>query len=286
MMNSTTIKWLSSFLAAIIIGVIEFVRHQFLHVISMDWGNLIVAAATGILVLLYFHGIFAVLENLYGKLQQEKEETAVLEERYRIARDLHDSVAQTLFFLNVKINEVERKIKEQGVALEAVSEIKDAIKMTDEDIRKYIFILQKDVRDIVLLDAIQGYLIKYEEKNHIQVNLEISGDVEHALAQNIKSRLFRIFQELLVNVQKHAGTEKVYIKLEVANKKFSMVICDYGAGFMLDDLNSRRLSFGLKSIEEDAKAIGAKLKISSAPGAGTTVTVNLTVRQEGKDYEK
>lgn len=285
-MNTKTIKWLSSLLAAIIIGIIEFVRHQFLHVISMDWGNLIVAAATGILVLFYFHGIFAVLENLYGKLQQEKEETAVLEERYRIARELHDSVAQTLFFLHVKINEVERKTKEQGLALAAVSEIKEAITMTDQDIRKYIFILQKDERDIILLDAIQGYLIKYEEKNDIHVNLEVSGDVEQALAQKEKSRLLRIFRELLTNIQKHAGTEKVHVKLQVANKKFSMVICDYGAGFMLDDLTSRRLSFGLKSIEEDAKAIGAKLKIASAPGAGTTVEVDLTIRQEGENYEK
>ncbi|MCE5284401.1 MAG: histidine kinase [Pelosinus sp.] len=285
-MNSKTIKWFSSLLAAIIIGIIEFVRHQFLHVISMDWGNLIVAAATGVLVLIYFHGIFALLENLYGKLQQEKEETAVLQERYRIARDLHDNVAQTLFFLNVKINEVEKKVQEQGVYLDAIGEIKDAIKMTDEDLRKYIFILQNDVRDIMLVDAIQGYLIKYEAKNHIKVNLEIVGDVEQALAQNVKKRLFRIFQELLANVQKHAGTEDVYIKLEALDKKFSMVICDHGIGFMLNDLNSKRLSFGLKNIEEDAKAIDAKLKVSSAPGTGTTVIVSLIVRQEECDHEK
>lgn len=280
-MDSKTIKWFSSLLAAIIIGILEFVRHQFLHVISMDWGNLIVAAATGVLVLCYFHGIFALLENLYGKLQKEKEETAVLQERYRIARDLHDNVAQTLFFLNVKINEVEKKAKEQNIYLEAVGEIKEAIKMTDEDLRKYIFILQNDVREIALVEAIQGYLIKLEEKQHIKVKLEILGDVEHDLPQNVKKRLFQIFQELVANVQKHSGTEDVFIKLEAVGKNFTMMICDHGIGFMINELNSRRLSFGLKNIEEDAKAIGAKLKVTSAPGVGTTTIVSLKVRQEG-----
>lgn len=274
-MNSTKIKWFSSLLAAIIIGVIEFVRHQFLHVVSMDWGNLIVAAATGVLVLFYFHGIFALLENLYGKLQREREETAVLQERYRIARELHDSVAQTLFFLNVKINEVEKNVKEQGVYLEAVGEIKEAIKMTDTDIRKYIFILQNNARELVLLDRIHGYLVKYEEKNHIKVNLEIVGDIENALDQQQKNHLFRIFQELLANVQKHAQVEEVNVKLEAASEMFSMVVLDYGTGFVPEDINFKYLSFGLKNIEEDVRAIGAKLEVSSTPGEGTTVTVSL-----------
>jgi signal transduction histidine kinase len=272
------IKWLSSLLAALIIGIIEFVRHQFLHVISMDWGNLIVAAATGVLVLVYFQGVFALLENLYKKLQREREETAVLEERYRIARDLHDNVAQTLFFLHVKINEVEKSLQEQGAELAAVGEIKEAIKMTDEDIRKYIFILQNDVRDqVILLAAIRSYSEKYQEINGIKVKLEVIGDIENSLSQTVKSRIVSIFQELLANVRKHAAADQVYVKLALVGEEFSLRVSDYGTGFVKKTKEANRLSFGLKNIEADVRAIGGTLNVMSTLGAGTTVVVSLHV---------
>ncbi|MEN6386100.1 MAG: histidine kinase [Phycisphaerales bacterium] len=93
-MNITRMKWISALLSTLVIGVFEFVRHHFLHVISMDWGNILVAILAGVLFVFYFHGIFAFMEKLYSNLQKEKEETAVLQERDRIARELHDSVSQ------------------------------------------------------------------------------------------------------------------------------------------------------------------------------------------------
>ena len=146
-MNITKMKWIAAIVPAICIGLFEFARHEFLHIVSMDWGNVLVAVLTGLIFVLFSHGIFALMENLYGKLQQEKQETAVLQERYRIARNLHDSIAQSLFFMNVKILEIETACKNRQEPWAAINDLREAIRFADTDLRQHIFALQTVAAD-------------------------------------------------------------------------------------------------------------------------------------------
>jgi signal transduction histidine kinase len=279
-MNMKRMKWITALFTIIFIGAFEFVRHHFLDFISMSWGNLLVAVVTGLLFYIYFHGVFSLLENLYNKLQKEQEERAVWQERERIARELHDSVSQALFFMNVKVLEIGTALKEeQRGPLAAVKELQEAIKITDKDVRQHIFALQKITHEnINLITVFQKYIADYETQNNIKVKLKINGDINSKLTNSIRSQLFRIFQELLLNIRKHAEAKQVDISLLEDGKYFSMIIQDSGKGFNTENLRTNEMSFGLKMLEADVYAIGAKLNVQSFPEKGTTVTVSLELK--------
>jgi signal transduction histidine kinase len=279
-MNIKKMKWISALVPAVFIVTFEFVRHHFLSIVSMDWGNVIVGGVTGVLFFLYFHGIFGLLENVYRKLQNKKEETAVLEERYRIARELHDSVAQALFFMNIKIMEIESALQERRQPWTEVEEMKEAIKMTDTDIRQHIFALQNiPLKDIDLSSAMQEYAVRYGETSGISVDFNVSGDSNIRLNSRMKDQLFRVFRELLLNIRKHASATQVKITLTEEGQYFSMSIHDNGQGFAIKSLNTNKPSFGLKILAEDVQAMGGKLKLESFPGQGSTALVSLDLKE-------
>ncbi|QDR79383.1 sensor histidine kinase [Sporomusa termitida] len=280
-MQITKMKWIAAIVPAICIGLFEFARHKFLHVISMDWGNVLVAVLTGIIFILFSHGIFALMENLYGKLQQEKQETAVLQERYRIARNLHDSIAQSLFFMNVKIMEIEAAWKNQQEPLSAINELREAIRFADTELRQHIFALQTVALDdnINLITAIQNHLRQYEAQTGAKIDFIITCDNEIPFSAYERKQLFHIFQELLFNIRKHAAATQVIVSLSENNEAFTMTIADNGKGFVAADNLRQKQSFGYKMLEQDIRSIGASLTLTSIPGTGTTVTVTKTKKR-------
>lgn len=284
-MDIRKMKWISALIAALFIGAFEFIRHQFLHVISMEWGNVLVAVVTGVLVFLYFQGISTMIENLYGKLQKEKEETAVLQERYRIAREIHDSVAQALFFMNIKMVELETALRQKQEPWTAIGEVKEAIRLTDTDIRQHIFVLQKVPQEkINLPEVIRQYITEFQEDSGIKVDLSIAENAADSLSLQVKNRLFRILQELLQNIRKHADARHVHVSLKRADCQLFMIVGDDGRGLPIDIIEEQGLSFGLKILEDDVKGIGGRLKLESSPGQGTTATISLDVKGK-KLYE-
>ncbi|TWH47615.1 sensor histidine kinase [Sporomusa sp. KB1] len=284
-MDIRKMKWISALIAAIFIGAFEFIRHQFLHVISMEWGNVLVAVVTGVLVFLYFHGISAMIENLYGKLQKEKEETAVLQERYRIAREIHDSVAQALFFMNIKMVEIETALRQRQEPWVAIGEVKEAIRMTDTDIRQHIFVLQKVPQEkINLPEVVRQYIADFQKDSGIKVDLSVAENVGDSLSLQVKNKLFRILQELLQNIRKHAGARHVNVSLQREDCQLFMIVGDDGQGLPIDIIKKQGLSFGLKLLEDDVRDIGGRLKLESSPGQGTTATIRLDVKGK-KLYE-
>ncbi len=280
-MNITSMKWLAAVIPAIFIGLFEFARHEYLHIISMGWGNILVAVLTGLLFIFFFHGIFTLMENLYGKLQQEKQETAILQERYRIARELHDSIAQSLFFMNVKLLEIESSWKNGKDPWPAITELQDAIKLTDTEVRQHIFALQTvepPDEAVELSSAIRKQLQQYELQTGTATDL-IKACSTVSFNSDQQKKLAHIFQELLFNIRKHAEASRVSVSLAEKNGIFSMTIADNGKGFASEDIQQKRASFGFKLLEQDLHAIGADLKITSAPGTGTTATVTLKPRK-------
>lgn len=281
-MHITQMKWIAAIVPAICIGLFEFARHKFLHVVSMDWGNVLVAVLTGIIFLLFSHGIFALMENLYGKLQQEKQETAVLQERYRIARNLHDSIAQSLFFMNVKIMEIETTCKNHQEPWAAISEMREAIRFADTELRQHIFALQTVATDdnIDLIAAIQKHLSQYEAQTGAKTNLAITCNNKISFSPYERKQLFHIFQELLFNIRKHAAATQVNVSLSKNDEAFTLTIADNGKGFVTTENLRQKKSFGYKLLEQDIQSIGADLKLTSIPGTGTTVTVMKNKKKE------
>ena len=281
-MNITKMKWIAAIVPAICIGLFEFARHEFLHVVSMDWGNVLVAVLTGVIFLLFSHGFFALMESLYGKLQQEKQETAVLQERYRIARNLHDSIAQSLFFMNVKILEIERACKNSQEPWAAIDDLREAIRFADTELRQHIFALQTVAADdnIDLVTAMQDHLHQYEAQTGTNVNLTVTGAEKIPFSPYERKQLFHIFQELLFNIRKHAAATQVNVSLRESSETFTLTIADNGKGFIAAENLRQKKSFGYKLLEQDIQSIEADLKLISIPGSGTTVTVTKTKKKE------
>lgn len=274
-MNITRMKWAAALIPAVCIGLFEFARHEFLYVISMEWGNVLVALLAGLIFLAFSHGIFAFMENLYGKLQQEKQETAILQERYRIARNLHDSFAQSLFFMNVKIMEIETACRNDREPWTAIQELRDAIRFSDTELRQHIFTLQTTSDDnINLVESIQNHLRQFEEQTGTQTKLTVAYYDDLYLSVYERKQLFHIFQELLFNIRKHAEATRVEVALQRSKGTFTMTIADNGKGFIKEDLSQGQKSFGYKMLEQDIRSIGANLSLTSTPGSGTTVTVS------------
>jgi signal transduction histidine kinase len=213
---------------------------------------------------------------LNKKLQEEREEKATLNERDRIARELHDSVSQALFFMNIKAKEIEDALQQQRQPVEEVRELRKAIKITDADVRQHIFNLQiASQTDVDFVSVIESYINHFREQSGIQIELNIEGEFNKKLNNRIKNQLIRIFQEVLWNIRKHAEAVQVRVELKEENNQFLMVIQDNGKGFNVKQLEEQESSFGLKIVEERTQAIGAELNIQSHLGKGTTVSIRL-----------
>ncbi|MEN6386101.1 MAG: ATP-binding protein [Phycisphaerales bacterium] len=184
--------------------------------------------------------------------------------------------------MNIKVSEIETALRQRQETLLAVLELKEAIRLTDADIRKHIFALRKVTqKDIDLVAAIKAYVGNYEKQNKLKVTLNIEGDINSKLSNRVKTRLLRIFQELLVNIRKHAAANQADIILFEDGRQFSMIIRDDGKGFHPENLKTKTVSFGFESLEDDIRDMGAKLDLQSCPGKGTTVTVQLDLKEEG-----
>lgn len=287
-MNITRMKWLAAIVPAICIGLFEFARHEYLHIISMSWGNVLAAVLTGLLFILFSHGIFTLMENLYGKLQQEKQETAILQERYRIARELHDNIAQSLFFMNVKLLEIESAWKNGKEPWPAITELKEAIKLTDTEVRQQIFALQTVAppdEAVELSSAIRNRLQQYEAQTGTITDLAAACSSTDSFNSNQQQKLVRIFQELLFNIRKHAEASRVSVSLAEQDGTFSMTIRDNGKGFASEDILQKQSSFGFKLLEQDLHSIGADLKITSTPGNGTIAIVTVKSTKGSYDFD-
>jgi signal transduction histidine kinase len=278
-MNMKKIKWIAILLPALFVGLFEMLRHDLLGEVPTAWGNLMVAGVAAITSFIYYHGIFTLIQNLNKKLQEEKEGKATLKERDRIARELHDSVSQALFFMNIKAREIEDSVKQQRQPLEEVRELRKAIKITDADVRQHIFNLQMASQTNIDFDtAIQAYIKNFQEQTGLQMELNIVGNYNDKLSNRAKSQLLRVFQEALWNIRKHSEARMVRIQLLEKKNEFLMIIQDDGKGFNVNDLRERESPFGLKIVEERVQSIGAILNIESDLGKGTTVSIQLLLK--------
>jgi signal transduction histidine kinase len=276
--NVTKMKWLAALLPATFVCLFDFLRHNLWVGIPNGWGNLMAALVVLVTSFLYFRGIFKLLKTISGSLQTEKEEKAILQERDRIARELHDSVSQALFFMNIKAKEIESALKQQRQPFGEIMELKEAIQITDTDVRQHIFNLQMVSQvNVDLVTAVRSNLKKFQEQSGIRTEFTAKGDSQQKLSDREKNQLIRMLQEALWNIRKHANAECVQVSLIEEGKQYLLTIKDNGTGFQEANLKERNSSFGLKFLHERAREIGAKFTIESLAGEGTTVSIQLGI---------
>jgi ligand-binding sensor domain-containing protein/signal transduction histidine kinase len=213
------------------------------------------------------------IEN--AQLYEQAQELAIVEERQRLARDLHDAVTQTLFSASL-IAEVLPRIWERNPdeGQRRLAEVRQLTRGALAEMRTLLL----ELRPAALVEAELGDLLRQlaeatTGRARVPVTLEVEG--ECSLSPDVKVALYRIAQEALNNVAKHAGATQTTVSLCCGPRSVQLCISDDGRGFDMDSIPPDRLGVGIMC--ERAEAIGATLVIESEAGRGTEVTVGWEV---------
>lgn len=220
--------------------------------------------------------------QLYAKLESQ----AVLEERNRLAREVHDGLAQSLGFLNFKMQQVDRLLaREQWEAArqalqemrEGVQDLYNEVRFTIQDLRWF----PEDGQGLV--DRLRQYVLAFGDRTGLDVSLIVEGEPD--LSPQDEVHLFRIVQEALTNVHKHAGAQRSWVRLQARPEGILLEIEDDGAGlaptgYPHDVVSSQDPGhFGLRIMQERAEAMGGRLSLHSIPGQGTRLQVMVSASQ-------
>lgn len=208
------------------------------------------------------------IRNLTSHLQTIREE-----ERTSIAREIHDELGQALTALRMDSDWLEGRMpKDKKEMLERVTAMSRMIDMAIEMVKR----ISSELRPGILDDLGIGAAIEWqaqEFRNRTGIECEIRIDPEEmTLDKNLSTTIFRIFQEAITNVARHAKATKVSITLEQKENQLVLAVKDNGKGITQEHISDPR-SYGLLGIRERAYVYGGEVTISGVKGEGTTVTV-------------
>jgi signal transduction histidine kinase len=214
-----------------------------------------------------------------AQLYSQAQLVAALEERNRLARDLHDSVTQTLFSITLTAESARAMIIKKPEKVETQLErLQNLARGALAEMRALIFQLRPAaLEEQGLVSAMQKHIESVRSKDQVNIEFEVEG--ERRLSNEHEQSLYRITQEALNNIIKHAQATLVRVRLDMTDEWVRLTIHDDGVGFEVSLLESRnaseRKSLGMTSMRERAELAGGSFKIESKPGEGTTITVEL-----------
>jgi signal transduction histidine kinase len=204
----------------------------------------------------------------------QSEELAIAEERARIAREIHDGVAQSLAFAALKLDLVARVLRRDPDQAEAeVQRAKETIREMIREVRRSIFALRPiDLERFGLVETMRRYAIDFGQQNDVRVELAL--EPVDGVSVKTEAVLFRTFQEAMHNVAKHARASAVRIALRAGPEGAELEVDDDGVGFDPGEVGDRVTSagsLGLRQMRERVEGRGGILAVASRPGGGTRV---------------
>ncbi len=207
------------------------------------------------------------------------------EERRRLARDMHDGPAQMLANVMLRAEICERLLDADLAQVRGeLRSLKEVVRGSIKDIRKVIFDLRPmALDDLGLVPALKRYISDVKEQRGLLVELSVQG-LDRRMPSVVEVASFRIVQEGLNNVLKHARAAKVQVKIEFGKDALLISITDDGQGFAVDEaLTERGEHFGLLSMRERVQLLEGTCQIESAPGRGASIMVRLPIREGGEN---
>ena len=218
------------------------------------------------------------IEN--ARLTERSRELTVVEERNRLARDLHDAVNQTLFSLALTADAAALLVdSEPKRAKDQLQTVRELARGAMDELRSVIFELRPaDVASDGFAETLRKHVDVLRRIYEVDIELELEGAWPLSpLAERevvLEREIFRIVQEAIGNALKHSGAERVSVRLATPDHRVLVAVADDGSGFDPAGPQAQR-HLGLVSMRERAESIGGDLRIESAPGAGTTVSLEV-----------
>jgi signal transduction histidine kinase len=229
-------------------------------------------ADEGLIVMLAAHAEITI-EN--ARLYERSRELSIVEERNRLARELHDSVSQKLFGLVLSAESAGTLVESDPAQARAELERLGALAQeAQEELRSVVFELRPAALESEgLAEALRKHVGVLRRVYSREIGLELAGTPRRS--PELDRDVFRIAQEALQNAIRHADAGEVWLRLAATDGRLELVVADDGAGFDPADARIRSRRLGLTSMEERAEAVGGTLTIESKPGAGTTVRLEV-----------
>ena len=199
------------------------------------------------------------------------------EERAHIAREIHDELGQVLTGIKMEVGWLQKRLKEPQL-LEKTESMSKLIDSTVQTVRKIATGLRPEMLDDMGLVAAVGWQAKeFQKRTGIRCRVKLPPETVK-LDIDVSTTSFRIFQEILTNVARHARATRVDIELGGNESELSLQVVDNGVGIQEDELTGKK-SLGLLGMQERALLFGGDVRISGSPGHGTRVSVNIPLRK-------
>jgi signal transduction histidine kinase len=240
--------------------------------------------AVAALTSLFLSALASERERSTAQLAEARRQASdrALEERHRIARELHDSVSQTLFSTGLQVRTAERALDREGVSqsstlARALTSIADLTRGAQREMRALLFELKGNAEEDGLLPRLARHASGLTAPDGLVIDF-VGGEGRLPLSSAAESHLFWIGHEALANVVRHSGARRAWVRVEAEPSGVSLEIGDDGDGF--DTGADRPGHYGLESMRSRAAEVGATLTIRSEPGSGTIVQVDAPASQE------
>jgi signal transduction histidine kinase len=210
------------------------------------------------------------------------------EERRRISRELHDQIGQTVTGLSLGLKALEQGLAKAGsgeAATEQVRWLEQLAAQIGRDIHRTASDLRPTaIDDLGIFRAIEAYVAEWQERYGVRVDIQTFGR-DKPLPADVSAVLYRLVQEGLTNVLKHAGAGKVSIVLEKKPEGLALILEDDGVGFNPDNVGrdasraGRAPGLGLSGMRERVALLGGTIAVESAPGKGCTIFVQIPLEE-------
>lgn len=223
-----------------------------------------------------------VLQGLMQRSIQVQEE-----ERRRIASDIHDGVTQRIVGIWYRLLALEKLLPDPVASSDAqitprtaLQTIKEQVDLTLQEARAAIYNLRPStLDDLGLVPSLRSLVSEFRADSQCDIEMEVRD--ERRLPDYVEVGIYRIVQEGLRNIRKHANAAQVRLKVQMTDEQVRLTLSDDGRGFQQRKKAGNRLtSFGLESMAERAQMMGAELFVRSAPGEGTRIRVSIPVPRD------
>ncbi len=213
-------------------------------------------------------------------LEKQAQQAAVIEERQRLARDLHDSVSQQLFALNMlssaSVRMLDANKEDAGKLVRQAAEI--AEKAQGEMRALLLHLRPVDLKGESLSTGLEKLAYELEQKTPITFSMQL--DQMEKIHESADEHLFRVVQEAVSNILRHANATEITIRTEVKGSSFYLFVGDNGDGFDVTD--KKWTSYGLHTMKERCEEIGGQFEIRSKTGEGTYITIRIPIMEGGE----
>ena len=289
-MSFNRLKWATIILPIVFLAVLQTCSIVLLEPqLGSVSGRLVASAIVAVGVLVFSSVVFTVLDRMQQEIGRQNEQLmedqrrmAVLEERERLAGEMHDSLAQVLGYVHLKAQTTKRALACQDVT-KAEEELEDIASLAHEaykDVREAILGLRETVSPAGgIAGTLAQYLQKFSRQAGIKAELEVQGDEAPQLSPEAEVQLVRVIQEALTNVRKHANADKAWVRIRRHNGEVNINIEDNGQGFDPALVRANGQRFGVRIMRERVETVGGRFEIESSPSCGTKVQIYLPVAQ-------